>query len=115
MSIDGFRWIQNPNQRKKRGGKPAVLVNVQKFNVIELTPNVIDVPVDVEIVWALLTPKNGSLSYLLFQLQGTYIVGTRQHSSSTKDPAPTRKWAHPKVVDSSNAVGAARMHVPPTS
>ena len=54
-------------------------------------------------------------SYLSFQLQGTYIVGTRKHSSSTKDLFPHPKVAHPKVVDSSDAVGAARMHVPPTS
>ena len=58
IKIDGYRWVQNVAQRKKKGGKPAILVNEKMFHIKELCPDVITVPIGVEAVWALLTPKN---------------------------------------------------------
>ena len=55
---EGYKWIQNVVQRKKKGGKPAILVNEDMFHIKELCPDVITVPIGVEAVWALLIPKN---------------------------------------------------------
>ena len=44
-------------QREFRGGKPAILVRSDKYNVKPLCPDVITVPVGVEAVWALISPK----------------------------------------------------------
>ena len=52
--------ITNVKQRDFKGGKPAILVNEDKFYVKELCPDPITVPVGVECVWALLTPKHTS-------------------------------------------------------
>ena len=40
------------------GGRPALIVNQKKFIVQDLTQSVIKVPWGVEVVWALVTPKN---------------------------------------------------------
>ena len=58
IDIEGYRWIQNVVQRKKKGGKPAILINEELFHIKELCPDVITVPVGVEAVWALIIPKN---------------------------------------------------------
>ena len=58
IKIEGYKWVQNVTQRKKKGGKPAILVNEEMFHVKELCPDVITVPIGVEAVWALLIPKN---------------------------------------------------------
>ena len=58
VKIEGYRWVQNVVQRNKKGGKPSILVNEKMFHIKELCPEVITVPIGVEAVWALLTPKN---------------------------------------------------------
>ena len=60
LQIEGFRWIKNPVQRNRRGGKPAILASEKDYHITELCPNIVTVPIDVEVVWALLTPKNHS-------------------------------------------------------
>ena len=49
--------MTNIVQRQNVGGKPAIIVNKEKFYVRPLCPDPITVPIGVEIVWALLTPK----------------------------------------------------------
>ena len=44
-------------QRERRGGKPLLLINSDKYFITELSPNVITVPTDLEVTWALITPK----------------------------------------------------------
>jgi hypothetical protein len=58
IDIDGYQLVQNIVQRKKKGGKPAILVNRNKFHIKELSPDVVIVPVNIEAVCALLTQKN---------------------------------------------------------
>ena len=43
---------------EKKGGKPALVIKEDKFYIKQLCPDVITVPVGVEAVWALVTPKN---------------------------------------------------------
>ena len=57
IEIEGYCWIKNPVQRNRKGGKPAILASTKEFHVTELSPNVISVPINIEIAWALLTPK----------------------------------------------------------
>ena len=60
IDIDGYRWIKNIVQRNRKGGKPAILACEKEYYIKELCPEIITVPVDVEVVWALLTPKHKS-------------------------------------------------------
>ena len=50
--------ISNVFQRKGAGGRPAIIVNDVKFEVQDLTNNLVQIPWGVEAVWCLLTPKN---------------------------------------------------------
>ena len=59
IKMDGFRIIKNVLQRKRKGGKPALIVSEKNYHIKELCPQVITVPPKVEAVWALLTPKAG--------------------------------------------------------
>ena len=58
LQLKNYKIITNVKQRDFRGGKPAILVNEEKFHVKALCPEPITVPVGVECVWALLAPKN---------------------------------------------------------
>ena len=58
IEIDDFKVISNVHQRKGKGCRPAIIVNTKKFEVENLMNTTIDIPWGVEIVWAVLTPKN---------------------------------------------------------
>ena len=58
IKIEGYRWVKNVVQRNKKGGKPALLINEKDYYIKELCPDIITVPVSVEAVWSLLTPKH---------------------------------------------------------
>ena len=58
INLEGYTVISNIYQRTGKGGRPALIVNNQKYNVQNLTNTVIDIPWGVEVTWALLTPKN---------------------------------------------------------
>ena len=62
IEIENYHWIKNVTQRKRSGGKPAILVSKDLFHVTELCPDIITVPINVEVVWALLTPKEGYIT-----------------------------------------------------
>ena len=57
IDLPDYKIVTNVKQREFRGGKPAILVNENKFVVKKLCPDVITVPVGVEAVWVLITPK----------------------------------------------------------
>ena len=61
INIDGYRWIKNVVQRNRKGGKPAILASEKDYYIKELCPDIITVPVNVEAVWILLTPKHRSV------------------------------------------------------
>ena len=58
LNLENYSVITNVLQREGQGGKPAILVNKEKFHVKHLCPEPITVPVGVECVWALITPRN---------------------------------------------------------
>ena len=60
LKLENFEIITNVKQRDFKGGKPAILVNKNKFYVKKLCPDPVTVPVGVECVWALITPKQSS-------------------------------------------------------
>ena len=58
--LENYRVISNLYQRKEKGGRPALIVNNEKYNVKDLTNTLIEIPWGVEVTWAILTPKNVS-------------------------------------------------------
>ena len=58
LHLENYKIITNVKQRNFKGGKPAIIVNEDKFYVKALCPDPITVPVGVECVWALITPKH---------------------------------------------------------
>ena len=60
ISIEDFKVISNVSQRKGTGGRPAIVVNSKKYHVENITQSVVSIPWGVEVVWAVLTPKNVS-------------------------------------------------------
>ena len=57
LNLENFSIISNVKQREFRGGKPAILVNRDKYHVKHLCPEPITVPIGVEAVWVLISPK----------------------------------------------------------
>ena len=58
IQIDDFNVITAVNPRNFKGGKPALIINEDKYIIRPLNPDPITVPDGVEAVWALLTPKD---------------------------------------------------------
>ena len=58
ISLEDHIVISNPNQRKGKGGRPALVINNKKFHVLNITQSIIPIPWGVEIVWGILTPLN---------------------------------------------------------
>ena len=57
IKIDNYTVLSNVHQRKGKGGRPAIIVNEQKYDVENLTQTAISIPWGVEVIWAALTPK----------------------------------------------------------
>ena len=57
LDLPDYQIITNVKQRDFKGGKPAILVNESKYIVKKLCPDPVTVPVGVEAVWALVTPR----------------------------------------------------------
>ena len=66
MKLENYEIISNVQQRDFQGGKPAILVNTEKFVVEKLCPNPIQVSTGVEAVWCLVTPKNNQSNWLKY-------------------------------------------------
>ena len=58
LDLDNFEVFTNVKQRDFAGGKPAIVVNTEKYDVKPLCPEPITVPVGVEAVWVLIMPKS---------------------------------------------------------
>ena len=59
INLDNYEIISSVSQRKEKGGRPAILVDKTNFNVENITDSV-DIPWGIEIVWAVLTPKDAT-------------------------------------------------------
>ena len=62
IKIDNYKVISNVHQRTGIGGRPAIIVNTQKYEVEDLTNTSISIPWGVEIVRAVLTPKSATIT-----------------------------------------------------
>ena len=62
LELENFKIISNVKEREFKGGKPAIFINLEKFHVKQLCPDPITVPVGVEAVWCLVTPKFRSIN-----------------------------------------------------
>ena len=60
LKLENYEIVSNVAQRVGKGGRPAILVNKSKFTVENLTNTCVTIPWGIEVVWALLTPKNVS-------------------------------------------------------
>ena len=58
INLEEHEVISNVHQRRGVGGRPAIIVNRNKYEVKTLTNTLIPVKWGVEAVWALITPKN---------------------------------------------------------
>ena len=58
IHLENHLVISNVHQRVGKGGRPALFVNKDKFQVQNITNTLINVKWGVEAVWCLLTPKN---------------------------------------------------------
>ena len=58
IKLDDHIVISNVSQRKGKGGRPAIIANSRKYEVQDITNNLIQIPWGVEAVWCILTPKN---------------------------------------------------------
>ena len=52
-----FEVISNVYQRQEAGGRPAIIANKAKYHVENLTNSLVQIPLGVEAVWCVLTPK----------------------------------------------------------
>ena len=60
LELENYRVISNVKQREFRGGRPALIINEDKYHIKELCPDPITVPIGVEAVWAIITHKQAS-------------------------------------------------------
>ena len=60
FDLENFKVISNIYQRQEKGGRPALIVNTEKYNVQDITNTLVQLPWGVEVTWAILTPKNVS-------------------------------------------------------
>ena len=58
INLEDHVVISNVHQRQGVEGRPALIINNKKYMVQNLTQCVIQIPWGVEIVWAMITPKN---------------------------------------------------------
>ena len=95
IQIENYRVFSNVKQRSMKGGKPAIIVNEDKFLVRPLYPEPITVPVNVEAVWCLLIPKNRSVKSTV-----KYIAVCAIYYSGTKLTKKSDLYDH--LADSYN-------------
>ena len=61
IDLPSHTIISNPHQRKEIGGRPALIINNEKYIVQNLTQSVIDIPWGVEATWAIPPPCDSCL------------------------------------------------------
>ena len=58
IKLDDHIVTSNVSQRKGKGGRPAIIENSKKYDVQNITNNLIQIPWGVEAVWCILTPRD---------------------------------------------------------
>ena len=60
IHLENHTVISNVYQRAGKGGRPALVVNNEKYHVQDITNTLVNVKWGVEAVWCLVTPKDVS-------------------------------------------------------
>ena len=76
IQIENFEIISTVKKRDFRGGNPALIINTEKYHVKKLCPDPITVPVGVEAIWALISPKTESYNAKVKRID-TFFIQTR--------------------------------------
>ena len=58
FNLENYKVISNLYQRTEKGGRPALIVNNEHYDVQDLTNTLIDIQWGVEVTWAIIKPKN---------------------------------------------------------
>ena len=58
IKLEDYEVVSNVSQRKGIGGRPAIIANCKKYDIIDLTNNLVQIPWGVELVWCILSLKN---------------------------------------------------------
>ena len=65
IHLEDYQVVSNVYQRSGKGGRPAIIANEKRYFVQNITNNLVNIPYGVEIVWAILTPKNATASSIV--------------------------------------------------
>ena len=60
LQLDDYEIISMVKRREFRGGNPAILINKQKYFIKRICPDPVSVPVGVEAIWVIISPKNNN-------------------------------------------------------
>ena len=87
INLENHTVVSNVYQRKGQGGRPALIVDCKKYDIRDLTNTVIPVKWGVEVVWALLTPKNVTQSSKIKKIAcaAIYVKPGSKHKTDTLD------------------------------
>ena len=87
IELQDHEIISNVYQRKGQGGRPALIVNRKKFDILNLTNTTINIKWGVEVVWCLLTPKNVTPSSRIQRIAcaSVYRKPGSKHKSDLQD------------------------------
>ena len=79
--------VSNVFQRKGKGGRPAIIVNKNKFSVQNLTNTLINIKWGIEVVWCLLTPTNSTPSSKIQKIAcaSVYCKPGSKHKTDLQD------------------------------
>ena len=58
IQIENYEIVSTVKKRDFRGGNPALIINSEKYNITEICPEPITVPIGVEAIWAIISPKH---------------------------------------------------------
>ena len=96
--MEDYVVISNPHQRKTQGGRPAIVVNVKKFNVENLTQTSITIPWGIELIWIILSPKQSNNNSLIKKI----VVGCIYSKPGSKK----MKVLHDHIADVYHSLSA---------
>ena len=60
LNFENYEVISMVKKRDFKGGNPAILINKQKYIIRKICPDPITVPIGVEAIWALISPRNNN-------------------------------------------------------
>ena len=60
LELENYEIISMIKRREFKGGNPVILINKDKFIVQKICPDPVTVPVGVEAIWAVISPRNNA-------------------------------------------------------